>query len=305
MMSVSGHKIGCPKGIGCLYKRHDVDIKPIIYGSQMDGIRGGTENVPYIIGMAKAIELLKDDVKNNSRLKMINNYFVSELERVGCKLNGAAEERLSNNISIVLPNGVNGESFLYTLEVCGIYVSINRLNDRRNYGRKHDIYYQFNDKIDTDKTCNHINKNLCATCPRNKRIVEESRQTRHKQSCINDRCRCGGNNSRNYIVFTKSRFVKRSVNKSGNKTCRRALHNAYQSGKKRIDPPEDKSARVKSHCALHNDHYTESRAQDSAVRATEHDRTDNYRHEHKRERKRQKRYLYRAPEDLKHYYYCK
>lgn len=123
MMSVSGHKIGCPKGIGCLYKRHNVDIKPIIYGSQMDGIRGGTENVPYIIGMAKAIELLKDDIKNNSRLKMINNYFVSELERVGCKFNGAAEERLSNNISIVLPNGVNGESFLYSLEICGIYVS--------------------------------------------------------------------------------------------------------------------------------------------------------------------------------------
>lgn len=123
MMSVSGHKIGCPKGIGFLYKRNDVGIKPIIYGSQMDGIRGGTENVPYIIGMAKAIELLKSDIKNNSRLKMINSYFVSELERVGCKLNGAVENRLPNNISIVLPNGINGESFLYSLEISGIYVS--------------------------------------------------------------------------------------------------------------------------------------------------------------------------------------
>lgn len=123
MMSVSGHKVGCPKGIGFLYKRNDIEIKPIIYGSQMDGIRGGTENVPYIIGMAKAVELLKDEVKNNSRLKMINNYFVSELERVGCRINGSLDERLANNISAVLPSGISGESFLYSLEVCGIYVS--------------------------------------------------------------------------------------------------------------------------------------------------------------------------------------
>ena len=50
MLSASGHKINCPKGIGILYKKNNVEIEPLVYGSQMDSMRGGTENVPYIIG---------------------------------------------------------------------------------------------------------------------------------------------------------------------------------------------------------------------------------------------------------------
>ena len=123
MMSASGHKIGCPKGIGFLYKRSDINIKPIIYGSQMDGIRGGTENVPYIMAMAKAVELLPEKIRNASRVKMVNNYFTDKLVKIGCKLNGVEEERLPNNISVILPEGINGESFLYSIEMSGIYIS--------------------------------------------------------------------------------------------------------------------------------------------------------------------------------------
>ena len=57
MLTASGHKINTPKGIGFLYIRSGIDISPMIYGSQENGMRGGTENVPYIIGLAKAVEL--------------------------------------------------------------------------------------------------------------------------------------------------------------------------------------------------------------------------------------------------------
>lgn len=123
MMSVSGHKIGTPKGIGFLYKKKNVDICPLIYGNQMNNMRGGTENVPYIIGMAKAIELSKNNIKYHSRLELIRDYFIDKLEEIGCKLNGPRTNRLPNNISVILPESINGESMLYMLDMCGIYVA--------------------------------------------------------------------------------------------------------------------------------------------------------------------------------------
>lgn len=122
MMSVSGHKIGTPKGIGFLYKKLDVNIKPLIYGTQMDSMRGGTENVPYIIGMAKAIELL--DIDKKMKVINIREYMVKNLiDKFECKLNGATYNRLLNNINVVLPDGVSGEAVLYMLEMSNIYIS--------------------------------------------------------------------------------------------------------------------------------------------------------------------------------------
>ena len=76
MLTASGHKVGCPKGIGILYKKDSVSINPLIYGSQMDGMRGGTENVPYIIGMAKAVELLQEDDEYQLRMTVLRNNFI-------------------------------------------------------------------------------------------------------------------------------------------------------------------------------------------------------------------------------------
>ena len=60
MMSVSGHKFGCPKGIGFLYKNSKVDIEPLIHGGGQEfGLRAGTENLPYIASISKSIDLLK------------------------------------------------------------------------------------------------------------------------------------------------------------------------------------------------------------------------------------------------------
>lgn len=123
MLSVSGHKIGCPKGIGFLYIRKGTTISPMIYGSQMDSMRGGTENAPYIIGMAKAIELC--DVSENKIREMQSkrDYFIGCLEyKFGCKLNGCSY-RLPNNINVTFPQNITGESLLYLLDMSNISIS--------------------------------------------------------------------------------------------------------------------------------------------------------------------------------------
>lgn len=123
MLTASGHKIGCPKGIGILYKKQSVNIDPLIYGSQMDGMRGGTENVPYIMGMAKAVELLQEDDEHQLRMTILRNNFISQLRSLGCSINGSIEERLCNNINITFSQNISGESMVYMLDTCGIYVA--------------------------------------------------------------------------------------------------------------------------------------------------------------------------------------
>ena len=128
MLSASGHKIGTPKGIGFLYKKSDIKIKPLIYGTQMDGMRGGTENVPYIIGLSKAVEMAQkymdiylnfgDWTKEN-----LQQYFIRELKNIGCKLNGTDGYRLKDNINVTFSQNITGEALLYTLDLSGIQIS--------------------------------------------------------------------------------------------------------------------------------------------------------------------------------------
>lgn len=123
MLTASGHKVGCPKGIGILYKKDSVSINPLIYGSQMDGMRGGTENVPYIMGMSKAVELLQEDDEYQLRMTVLRNNFISQLKSLGCSVNGSIEDRLCNNINITFFQNISGESMVYMLDTCGIYVA--------------------------------------------------------------------------------------------------------------------------------------------------------------------------------------
>lgn len=123
-LSMSGHKIRVPKGIGFLYKKNGIDIKPIIYGSQMDGLRGGTENVPYIIGLSKAIELCDVSHKKVDELCKIRDYFIELLVfKFGCKLNGHDKHRLPNNINVTFPQNITGESLLYMLDTSNVLIS--------------------------------------------------------------------------------------------------------------------------------------------------------------------------------------
>lgn len=123
MLTASGHKIGTPKGVGFLYKESSVKIDPLIYGSQMDGMRGGTENVPYIIGMAKAVGLIKKDDEYQLRLTVLRNNFIAQLKSLGCFVNGSVEERLPNNINVTFLSNVSGEALIYMLDTAGIYLS--------------------------------------------------------------------------------------------------------------------------------------------------------------------------------------
>ena len=129
MLTASAHKIGGCKGTGFLYIKKGVKISPLIYGSQMDGKRGGTENVAGIVGMAKAVELSKNNWKNGSAIAMTRDYFINKLTLIGCGVNGLvpdgtndAVHRLPNNINVVLPNGVGSESLLYALDVDDVQI---------------------------------------------------------------------------------------------------------------------------------------------------------------------------------------
>lgn len=121
MLSASGHKIGAQKGIGFLYIKNGIKISPIIYGTQMDGMRGGTENVPGIMGMAKAVELMDCTEEAIKKISNTRDYFISGLCAIGCKSNGSIN-RLPNNINVILPNNINAESFLYVMDLEGIMI---------------------------------------------------------------------------------------------------------------------------------------------------------------------------------------
>lgn len=125
MMSASGHKISpVLKGVGFLYKRNSVHIRPLIYGSQESNLRGGTENTFGIIGLSKAIDYCDVSQENIDEMCKKRDYFIGLLEsKFGCKLNGHREQRLPNNINVTFPQDITGESLLYVLETSGIYIS--------------------------------------------------------------------------------------------------------------------------------------------------------------------------------------
>lgn len=123
MMSVSGHKVGTPKGIGFLYKRNNVEIEPLIFGSQERGLRGGTENVPYIIGIGKAVKLLHGNGFKKAYVANHRDYLIKLLEDIGCKLIGSKDSRLPNNVNVMLPEGCGAEETMLMLDMSGVMCS--------------------------------------------------------------------------------------------------------------------------------------------------------------------------------------
>lgn len=124
MMSCSGHKISpALRGIGFLYKKNGININPLIYGTQEQDLRGGTENTYGIIGLNKAIEYC--DLDNKKEVRNKRNYFIDLLEqKFNCKLNGHSVYRLPNNINVTFPQNISGESLLYTLDMNNIKISV-------------------------------------------------------------------------------------------------------------------------------------------------------------------------------------
>ena len=125
LMSVSGHKLSpVLKGIGFLYKKNCINIHPLIYGSQENGLRGGTENVFGIIGLNKAVELCDISGQKTQELCDKRDYFIGLLKsKFGCKLNGDDYHRLPNNINVIFPQNITGEALLHMLDLSNIQIS--------------------------------------------------------------------------------------------------------------------------------------------------------------------------------------
>ena len=125
IMSASAHKLSpVLRGIGFLYIKNGIKINPLIYGSQENGLRGGTENTYGIIGLNKAIEYCYDNYENNAEIASKRDYFINILKsKFGCKLNGDSIYRLPNNINVTFPQNITGESLLHVLDIGGIKAS--------------------------------------------------------------------------------------------------------------------------------------------------------------------------------------
>ena len=126
LLSLSGHKLHGPKGVGALYVRHGIKVRSLMRGGwQEEGRVPGTENVPGIVGMGKACEIAAQTMKEeNRRLTVLRNRLEMELlNRIPlAKINGHPENRLPNMLNISFPGLIN-EQIVAQLDYHGIAVS--------------------------------------------------------------------------------------------------------------------------------------------------------------------------------------
>jgi cysteine desulfurase NifS len=125
LLTLSGHKFHGPKGIGVLYKKHGVAIEPLIHGGNQEGqLRGGTENVPGIVGLGKAAEMARAGLSQQHRLQQLRDrlqQIIMELIPTA-QLNGHPEQRLPNTLNMMLPT-LRGESIVVALDQHGVSLS--------------------------------------------------------------------------------------------------------------------------------------------------------------------------------------
>ena len=126
LLSFSGHKFHAPKGIGVLYKRDGIRFAKVITGGNQEGKRRpGTSNVPYIVGLAKALKMATENMKEEwVREETLRNYFEDEVSKriPEIKINGKGARRLPGTSSITFKY-LEGESMLLNLSLRGIAVS--------------------------------------------------------------------------------------------------------------------------------------------------------------------------------------
>jgi cysteine desulfurase len=126
LLSLSAHKFYGPKGIGAIYLRHGVRIFPHLHGgAQENNRRAGTHNVPAIVGLGKAIELVqKEKAEERERVKKLRDLLVEKVINTHPEafLTGHPEKRLPHNASFIFP-GVEGESIVLALDLEGVAIS--------------------------------------------------------------------------------------------------------------------------------------------------------------------------------------
>ena len=125
LLSISGHKINAPKGVGVLYVKDSTTFTPLIFGHQEQNRRGGTENVPYIIGLGKSAEMIiNDDFSKEEKIEELRDYMESEIKKniEDVFIYGDLENRTPNTSSIAF-KGVKADELMLVLESFNIFVS--------------------------------------------------------------------------------------------------------------------------------------------------------------------------------------
>ncbi len=126
MLSMSAHKFYGPKGVGALYARKGIRLQPFMHGgAQENKHRAGTENVPGIVGMGKAIELAEAEREANAqRLQAMRDRLIAGIEEKipYARLNGSRTQRLPGHVNFSF-QFIEGESLLMLLDFCGICAS--------------------------------------------------------------------------------------------------------------------------------------------------------------------------------------
>ena len=123
-LSFSGHKIHAPKGVGVLFMRTGAACRPFLYGGHQErGRRGGTENIPYIVGLAKACELAEKSLQNSEKMTALRDRLEAGLKKIPyVVINGEGAERLPNTTNAAF-HYIEGEGILYQLDLEGICAS--------------------------------------------------------------------------------------------------------------------------------------------------------------------------------------
>lgn len=124
MLSLSGHKIHAPKGIGVLYVKTGVRVANLIDGGgQERGRRGGTENVAYIVGLAKALEDAVNGLDDMPRIAKMRDRLAKEIVKIPySRINGGMDKRLPGNLNVSF-EFIEGESLILLLDMAGICAS--------------------------------------------------------------------------------------------------------------------------------------------------------------------------------------
>lgn len=127
MLSMSGHKINAPKGIGILYVKKDIQIEKIISGGHQEkDKRAGTENIAGIVGIGKACEIANKNLNTHIRnLKRLRDYYISRLQKEmpdKIHINGTLENRLPGNANVSF-EGLDSSELIFRLDEKGICVS--------------------------------------------------------------------------------------------------------------------------------------------------------------------------------------
>ena len=122
LLSLGAHKFYGPKGVGVLYVRNGTPIEPVMTGGkQENGLRAGTHNVPYIVGLAEAFRIAQDGLANHqNEYRTMRDYLAGQvLELIPhAKVTGHPVDRLPNHASFVF-EGVDGNQLLMMLDIAG------------------------------------------------------------------------------------------------------------------------------------------------------------------------------------------